>query len=146
MLQTSTASPTSRKTRTVPSPKATSRRDVVASAQPLLRWGWNDDQGVTSSGWNPLSGANVCYCDTAATDGKISIIVEPPAPGPGLTVAAVLCLPYWPLISQVISARAEAHGYFFYKSSETGIITKIDERSRVQIHIILRQSSHSHYP
>lgn len=127
MLQTPTAYPTSPRSRKASSPKTMSRKDVVASAHPLLRWGWNDDQGVTSSGWNPLSGPNVCYCDTAATDGKISIIIEPPAPGPGLTVAAVLCLPYWPLISQVISARAEAHGYFFYKNTQTGTVTKTDE-------------------
>ena len=95
--------------------------EVFARSQPLLRWGEKDNRGITSSGWNPLNGASVCFSDKSASDGEINIIIEPPAPGFALSVAAVICVPYWPLLFKAISTRAVAHGYFFKKNAESGI-------------------------
>lgn len=100
-------------------------REVITSATTHLRWGENDDMGVTSSGWNPFNDVNVCYTDQSATEAKISIIIEPPAPGTALSIAAVLCVPYWPLLCEAVSYRAEAHGYFFSKNPITGTFPNI---------------------
>ena len=95
-------------------------RAVLASAKTVLRWGDTDVSGVSASGWNPFKGANVCFMDESATKEKISLIIEPPAPGTTLTVASIFCIPYWPIICQAISAKSEAHGYFFEKNPTTG--------------------------
>lgn len=95
-------------------------QSITSSGEPLLRWGNLDIHGVTSSGWNPLRGANVCFKDETETKDKITLIIEPPAPGAGYSLAAVLCVPYWPIIYHEVASRSEAHGYFFEKNKETG--------------------------
>ena len=95
-------------------------QSITSSGEPLLRWGNLDIYGVTSSGWNPFRGANVCFKDETNTEDKITLIIEPPAPGAGYSLAAVLCVPYWPVIYHEVASRSEAHGYFFEKNKETG--------------------------
>lgn len=95
--------------------------EVFGRSKPLLRWGEKDNRGILSSGWNPLKGASVCFADKSASDGDIAIIIEPSAPGIALSVAAVFCIPSWPLLFRAVSKRAEAHGYFFKINAESGI-------------------------
>ena len=103
-----------------PEAKADEGKMITSCAEPHLRWGDRDIHGVTSSGWNPFRGANVCFKDETSTKDKITLIIEPPAPGAGLSVAALLCVPYWPIICHAIACKSEAHGYFFEKNKETG--------------------------
>lgn len=69
----------------------------MISTTPSLRWGKDDTGGITSSGVNPFSSTRISLVDEAQSENKISLIIEPSAPGKSVLVSSDLKLIEWPL-------------------------------------------------
>jgi hypothetical protein len=95
-------------------------RLVMSTSQPLLRWGEDDNEGITSSGFNPSQIAHVCFIDETAEKEKISLIIEPATPGAALSFVLNLCESSWAIKGPAKESKYEANGYFFEKNRLTG--------------------------
>ena len=112
-----------------PVPKISDRL-YSRSTKPNLRWREEDSKGVTGSGWSPFKGANLYFLDETDSKAKISLIIEPAAPGVFYSIAGVLCVPCWPYFCKGVSSKAEAHGYFFELNPETGQLTMMLKQNK----------------
>jgi hypothetical protein len=103
---------------------------ITLSANPCLSWRTEDSKGVGASGWNPLKGLVVSVNDESVTNHKVSIIIEPPAPGRG-TCCMMFCVPFfpilWPIMCPTLVTRANAHSYSFEQSA-SGTIDLLHRR------------------
>lgn len=97
---------------------------INLSTSPSLSWRNQDKYGVSVSGWNPLKGLAVTMNDESSTNRKISIFIEPPAPGTGIC-CMMFCVPFfpffWPIMCPQLIIRANAHAYIFAQN-EAGVI------------------------
>jgi hypothetical protein len=76
------------------------------------------------SGWNPFLGLRVSLKDECLSAEKVSIIIEPGAPGSSMC-CFMACTPMiilLPMLYPIAVANSQARGYFFYKNSSTGRI------------------------
>ena len=94
---------------------------VVRSTEPLLRWGDEDNRGITSSGWNLTKGAHVSFKDESETKGKFQFIIEPPVPSTSVSLALFLSSAQQPFLGPSFQSQTEANGYFFEKNRQSGM-------------------------
>jgi hypothetical protein len=59
----------------------------TCSKTPSLRWGEDETTGISSSGVNPFSRTRISLVDEAQSKNKISLIIEPSAPGSSVLVS-----------------------------------------------------------
>lgn len=107
-------------------PSILSSETVMSHSRTLLRWGNDDNKGITSSGWSLARGAHICFKDEIATKDKVQLIIEPPNPG-AFSALSFMSGKYQRNISPSIASKVEAHGYFFEKNPTTG-------NSNAQVH------------
>ena len=93
---------------------------VLRSTEPLLRWGEEDNRGITSSGWNLSKGAHVSFKNESSTKCKFQFIIEPPVPSTSVSLALFLSATHQPFVSSGFLCQTEANGYFFEKNRTTG--------------------------
>ena len=74
--------------------------------------------GIFRSGWNPLRGLRIAFRNDIDASHKAAIIIEPPAPGAYLALLMSLSCSYVLLATAI--ENAEAYGYFFGESPDTG--------------------------
>lgn len=101
-------------------PSILSSETVMSHSKTLLRWGNDDNKGITSSGWSLARGAHICFKDEIATKDKVQLIIEPPNPGAFPALSLIVSGAYQRNISANIASKVEAHGYFFEKNPTTG--------------------------
>ena len=94
---------------------------IMSSTEPLLRWGDNDNRGITSSGWNLKKGAHISFKNESATKGKFQFIIEPPVPSTSVSIALFLSAAQQPFVGPTFQSQTEANGYFFEKNRLTGM-------------------------
>lgn len=97
---------------------------IKLTTSPSLSWRNQDSYGVSASGWNPLKGLGVTINDESGTNNRISIFIEPPAPGTGIC-CMMFCVPFfpffWPIMCPQLIIRANAHAFIFAQN-EAGVI------------------------
>jgi hypothetical protein len=94
--------------------------DKYSRRKPRLKWGTDDQRGVLGSGWNPLSGVNICFRDESETKNRMWFVIELPAPGMTMSGVSLLMLPCLPLMYSHMASNAVAIGCFFVRDTVTG--------------------------
>jgi hypothetical protein len=104
---------------------------LAVKDNPRLNWDMNRSCGVTRSGWNPLVGLRVSIFDESLSKDKVSIFIEPAAPGTGklcfMTFTPMIVL--LPILLPILVSKSTAKAYIFSKNVDTG---KIDLLYRVK--------------
>jgi hypothetical protein len=104
---------------------------LAVKENPRLNWDMNRSRGVTRSGWNPLVGLRVSIIDESLSEDKVSVFIEPAAPGTGklcfMTFTPMIIL--LPIILPILVSKSTAKAYIFSKNIATG---KIDLLYRVK--------------
>jgi hypothetical protein len=86
----------------------------------ILTWNENNKHGIFRSGWNPFSGLNITFKEEIQTHAKVTVIIEPPAPGPlvtGIMAMTCSCIFMVPIVRS-----AEAYGFYFVRNEQSGRI------------------------
>ena len=97
---------------------------LTVKQSPRLNWDLSRNRGVSRSGWNPLVGLRVSVIDESLSDDKVSIFVEPAAPGTGMiclmTFTPMIIL--LPVLYPIAVSSSSAKAYIFSKNATTGRI------------------------
>ena len=84
---------------------------------PVLDWSIRNQRDILHSGWNPMKGVNICFCDESAINGRMWFIVEIHKPYFNLnTLWKKINIPY---ICDDAQDSIIAYGYYFEKDPRT---------------------------
>ena len=104
---------------------------LTIATGPRLNWDIGRNKGVTGSGWNPFLGLRCSLIDESLSKDKVSLYIEPSAPGISMFCFMTLTpmIVMLPVLYPIAATHAQARGYFFSKNPITG---KIDLFHRIK--------------
>ena len=104
---------------------------ITIKSGPRYRWDHNRNRSVLRSGWNPFAGLRVSLIDESLSKERVSIYIEPMAPGTSMLFFMFFTpmLVMLPVLGPLAISNAQARGYFFFKNEVTG---KIDLFHRIK--------------